>query len=317
MIPVSRIYNRARNIVTSCSDAELFEHLTDAVEMLANKGDFDPLFGTVDISAQGKYVTLPRDVETVLAVNISGQPSMARDRLFNFHINGPGDRDNLRSCRWRWWKDGGQAYTFRDLQTPSRLAAAVDVESDEGSDLWVEGVSPSGVEIRTLVGGTMVTGYKVPTVFGSVTVDANSPVFGRITRVRTGLRNGAARLYASAVSTSVLSIIGLYQWDEIEPQLRRIELDEEACWVRLFFRRRIFEIRHVTDLIPLHSALAVLEALRAVRSLSEDDVVTAAQHEAMAVRYVTERESVTRPTIATPVQIDPRNLLFDRSDYID
>jgi hypothetical protein len=321
VIPVSRLLNRARNIVGDCDDESLFEHLTDAVEMLANKGDFDPLLGMVDIvtGADEKTITLPSIAETILAASVASRPTLGINRLFEFHLNGPGQDASFHPTEFRWIRDGFQYPLFVDPTAPVQLSASLERAEDVNCDVWVEGVDVNGNVIRTEVSvGVFQDGYKVPTttVGGVPTVDPLAPVFaiGGIHRVRTSSRVGAVSLYADDGVTN--SVVGIYQWNETEPRFRRITVDEEGQTVRLLFRRRIFQITSANDLIPLHSTLAILEALRAVVALGED-VMEAMQHEATALRLLTDKEQTLSSPFPTPIQVDPRNMLHDKHDNID
>ena len=129
---VRDIWTEAREILGTCAENVLLRKISIAVEVLANSGDFDPLIGYLDICVQGGIVTLPREVETLLKVNIGGKPTLARDQLYNFHLNGPGDC--LCQCDYSW-QDLGQVPCYRELVQPSKLVAFVQNQEDEGKDL--------------------------------------------------------------------------------------------------------------------------------------------------------------------------------------
>jgi hypothetical protein len=314
MIPVSKIYKRAKAVFGACGDEALFEKLTEAVDVLANKGEFDPLLGYVDVVPSGTTVTLPSLVETVLGVTISGIPVLPQNRLYEYHLNGPGGRE-FSNAGYRWARDGFSFPTFITPEAGFQVAVVVDQAADLNCDVWVEGQS-SGVWIRTQVAGQWVDGYKVPTSVVSPGLPvAAGPVFDQITRVRTSSRKGAIRLYA--IKDGVATLIAIYQWNETEPMFRRLLLDQEGETVRILFRRKVFDIQSVTDLIPLHSVTALLEACRAVKALGDDDVALSMQHEATALRFITEKENTIQPPFTTPIQVDPRNVLHDKADDID
>src|SRR6185369_4612353 len=119
----------ARDIFGICKEEKLFRYMTDAIRLLANKGEVDPLVGALDICVQNKCVTLPEEVETVLAVNLAGRPALGHNELFQFHLNGPGS--NKTRCDYAW-SDELPALTYKDLVCPGRLVAFVDKPSDSG-----------------------------------------------------------------------------------------------------------------------------------------------------------------------------------------
>jgi hypothetical protein len=78
------------------------------------------LLGVVDICVEGQIVTLPRDIGTVLAANIGGNPAFARSQHHEFHLNGPGSC--CGSCDFAWVDQGLQP-TLRRLVQPSQLVS--------------------------------------------------------------------------------------------------------------------------------------------------------------------------------------------------
>jgi hypothetical protein len=315
MFTVGEIYKDAKKILGSCDDETLFRRVTESIELLSNAGDFDPLIGVVDICVQDCCVTLPRDIENVLAVNISGRPSFGRDRLFNFHLNGPGD-DCKQTCHWAW-TDGGDSPVFRDLIGPRKLLAFVTNPEDANSELWAYGTDKAGNFVRTKEGANWVDGYRVPTVFGFAMPEVNAPEFQRIFRVRKAVTTGPIRLSSIDNDGITGTLLGQYQWDETEPLYRRIKLSQAACWVRIAFRRAIFKVTSKLDLIPLHVSRSLTTMLRALKAYDDDDVTLGLQHESNARRWLEEEQRTRTPPVSFPIQVADRNLLVDRCDQVD
>src|SRR4029077_10649534 len=126
MFTVDSCYDEAKKIVGICDDTKLFRWMSDVVTMIANKADLEAGKGYLDICTAGCHcraqghphhlhgcgshcVSLPREVGTVLGVNIDGCPALGVDQLFNFHLNGPGDHAH-RGCD-RQWQDLGANYS--------------------------------------------------------------------------------------------------------------------------------------------------------------------------------------------------------------
>jgi hypothetical protein len=314
MIQVSDIYQDAKNIIGTCDDATLFRRISEAVEVLANKGDFDPLLGTVDIISDQRTVAMPREVENVMAVNINGRSTIGRDRWFNFHVNGPGDLG--RPCQWQW-QDGADSPLFRNLVGPSRLAAICTEEEDEESRLRAYGYDVDGKWIRTKEDGVWRDGWLVPVVFGFSIPDEESPLFARITRISRAQTVATVKLFAFEADATEGIAIGQYEFDETNPIYRRIELPRVATTVRVAFRRRVFKVTSQESVIPLHSTAAILEALRAFRAYSNDSIALAQAHEATAARLITEEQTTRTPPTTMPVQISPIGMVVDNWDNMD
>lgn len=324
MIQVSDIYEDAQNIVGTCDDPTLFRRINEAVEALANKGDFDPLLGEMDICTQDACVTLPREIENVLAVNIAGHPTIGRDRWFNFHINGPGDCGG--SCSWSW-RDGAESSVFRELRTPSKLIAFVAKVEDQGKELRVFGYNVANEWIRSLENGVWKDGYRVPTLFGYALPEASAPLFARIVRVTKVTTVGMIRLTSLDISADTGVLIGQYDYDETAPLYRRISLSRHSVrnpphaardtWVRVAFRRRVFRVTNLESVIPLHSVAAILEMMRAFRAYANDNLVLGQGHEVTADRLITEEQNTRTPPVTMPMQVNPVGGVVDNWDQID
>lgn len=323
MFTVRDIYEDAQNILGTCSDTTLFRRVTEAVELIANKGDFDPLLGVVDIRVHDRCITLPPEIETPLAINISGRPTIGHDFLFNFHINGPGDFHHFK-CDWTW-QDGGESPVYRELSEPSRLIAFVTDPDDAGKELWAYGYTPANEWIRTKEGNDWKDGYRVPTIYGYALPDVGAPIFGRIVRVRRQVTVASVRLSSFDNSLTTGTLIGIYRFDETEPMYRKVRLNmghhhehHHARLARIAYRKRTFNLTGLDDLIPLHSSAALLMMIRAVKAYGPDnDMASGSAYESTAMRWITEEQETRSPPVTSPVQINPRNNLVDHADIMD
>ena len=313
MILVSEIWDETKKVLGNCTDEVGYKKLNRAIEILANKSDWDPLTGFIDIvcneaalgpapvpnTAPGRWVALPREIETPLVVSCGPYPALGRDKLFQWHLNGPGGR--CVCVDWRWWEDGPEAVTMRDLPGPAPLAATADDPTDIGRVLWVYGWDAANQPIRTDVEGVMTEGYPV-TVQETFIADPQAPVFARIARVSKPESTGPMKLW-SVTAGALDTLLAVYAWDDTEPVFRRLLIDRPSDVVRIHFRRRNFAVRSQTDLIPLHSAEAVIMMLQALNSYKDREFDIAMASEATAVRWLTEEQASRNPQIAVPIQV--------------
>lgn len=317
MIIVSEIWDEARKTFGHCLEPKLFRWITDAVELLASKGEIDPLMGYIDMCVFGSCITFPPEVETVLAINVCGAPAISRDTLFTFHINGPGDGCSCGNT----WQDLGNFPTYRDLPCPSRLVAFLDKSEDAGKLLKVFGWDEQNRPLRTLVNGVWEDGIRIPTIFGYALPSSSDPVVSRISGIVKGLTVGTVRLSsfdnAANVSGGTGTLLGVFEnWEE-KPIYRRIRIGACGGWVRVAYRKRSLELRSLNDRILLHSRPALLLAMKALKAYDDSDFATGNAAEANAVRLLTEREnSLTSPARA-PLMVDDRNSIMDKYDYVD
>lgn len=303
MLTANDIWDDAEVIFGICDETKLLVKISDAVELLVNKGEIETLVGFVDICVDGQAVTLPREVETVLGVNIGGHPAIGRDELFSFHLNGPGDF--CTSCRYSW-ENVGAFPTYKDIRCPSKLVSFVDNAQDAGKKLRVFGYDEHQRQLRQEIGGVWYDGYLVPTIYGYAVPEANAPRVARITYIEKDLTVANIRLSSYDNDTNYGTLIGVFEPTETRPSYRRIKLSHCADWVRLAYRRRSNRLTSRHDRILLHSRPALLLSMRAIKKYEEAQLSTALAFEAQATRLLTEKESVLTSPTANPIQVNDR-----------
>jgi len=321
----------ARKIIGQCDEETFLKWCSDVVLLISAKMDTEAFKGTLDICTSGgcdcgsskqchrgnkcgkRCVTLPREVETVIAANIGGRPSLGFGQLFNFHLNGPGDC--RQTCEWSWVDDGANHCTYKDLLTPAKLVAYLQTEEDNGKKLIVFGYDVHGNVLRRQVGGVWLDGYQVPTIFGYAIPDVDAPLIARITGVTKELSAGSMRL--ATIDSSGLTGVNLavYEPDETVPQYRRIILNRTCDWVRIAYLKSSKRFRSVFDHVPLHSRLAFLLGMQARKQYKALQLADAHAFEADAARLELEVQMKFEPPVLFPVQVDDRNNLRDKSDY--
>jgi len=304
MLTVAEIWDESKEIFGHCDEPKLLRQISEAVLLLTDKGEIDTLVGYVDVCVSESCITLPREVETVLAVNIGGRPALGHDELFSFHLNGPGDFN--QTCNFDWFNTGSFP-TYRDLRCPAKLIAFLDKEEDEGATLRVFGFDNQNRPLRTQVNGVWEDGLLVPTIFGYALPASTDPVVSRITDIVKSRTAGNIRLSSIDSSTSSGTLLGVYEPDETHPRYRRIRISRNSDWARLCYRKRTADVFSQNDRIMIHKRLALILAMQAVKKYREFDLGLALQFEAQATRLLTERESVLTSPVGNPVQVEDRN----------
>lgn len=145
---VSEILDDVIEILGRCDREKALKRLTDAVKALQDEGDWNANIGVLDIRTfnDGNTVTLPRDVETPLAITIDGIPVFGRDEFSRFHLNGDGLADE-RTVPWVW-DDVGVVPSVMDIKVPGPIIARCDLKSDEGLFARIIGVDEYGEALR-------------------------------------------------------------------------------------------------------------------------------------------------------------------------
>lgn len=314
MFLASHIIEDAETIFGFKRGEKLFLWITDAVELLAQKGEIDPLVGFVDLCVDGGCVTLPREIETVLAVNIGGRPALGHDQLFSFHLNGPGDFKGR--CDYTW-DDNGLHPVYRDLKCPAKVVAFLDNPEDDGKLVRVFGYDTSNAPLRTKVGTEWQDGYIVPTLYGYALPEAGAPTISRITGIVKDVTAGNIRLSSFDSSTTTGTLLGVFEPDETIPRYRRLRVYNSNGWIRLCYRKRSAQVRSVHDRILIHSRPALILAMKALKFYRDSDLANGQAFEANATRLLTEREATLTGLSGSPLQVEDRNSIADKHDFLD
>lgn len=334
MFLVDDIWDEGRGIIGKCDDTTFFRWCGDVVTMIANKGDFEGWKMTLDICTTGcgnckegpvpshcnrndcgnRIISLPREVDTVIALNVGGQPTLGFTQLFNFHLNGPGDCKH--TCDWSWYDMGKFYPTMRDLVTPAQLVVYLDTPEDNGKKFIVYGYDQNGRVLRRQVAGQWVDGYQVPTVFGYAIPDVDAPFVARITWISKDPSVGSMRLSTTDGSGLTGVTLGLYEPDETLPQYRRVRLNRCCSWVRVACLKTTPTFKSKFDHIPLQSRMGFLLGMQARKFYKDLQTADAHSYEADAARLEVEAQMKLEAPLYAPIQIiDRAGQLRDKSDY--
>jgi hypothetical protein len=291
---VRDFYAQAKSMFASCSEAEIFSRLSDASRLLANKGINDPLLGEIELCVCDSCVTLPRDVGTVLGVDVCGNPTLLQDQFFKYHINGPGARGN--GCGPI--TEMGQVCTYRDPAYPAYLTAEVTSAADNNKKLRVYATrADNGQKIFTPgPDGKLYEGFLVPLIYGYPQRNPNVPALGRIYRISKEATKDFVKLYAVRASDGVSqTLIGHYEPDETEPTYRRIKVRAKSS-VLVKYKKASLEVRSMSDWLNFSNYEALRLACRAVKYRLDDKLTEARQFEEEASRILAEETEALRPS---------------------
>lgn len=332
MFTLDSAWDESKKIIGVCDDVKILRWSSDVVSMIANKADLEGFKGYLDICTAGCHchqqdrrhhergcgsqcVTLPREAELILAVNIDGCPALGFDQLFNFHLNGPGDNRREGGCEKSWQDLGANYSTYRDLLTPAKLVAFLQRPEDAGKTLIVYGFDSNNQVLRREENGVWLNGYRVPTIYGLAIPDDTAPFISRITGVFKDPTAGSVRLATTDSSGATGVNLAVYEPDETVPQYRRIKLNRCAKWVRIAYMRAnpLFTSRF--DHVPLRSRMAFLLGMQARKHYSDQQTGDAHAFEADAARLEIEAQLKIEPPTYMPIQVIDRNNPRDKYEY--
>jgi hypothetical protein len=293
---VRDFYAQAKQMFADCDEATIFARLSDAVACLSNKGITDSLVGEMEICACSGCLTLPRDVGTVLGINVHGRPTLLQDQWFSYHINGPGS-GACAPCSPNSY-ELGQVCTFRDPSEPCYLIAEVTNAADNNKKLRVYATrADDGRKIFTPgPDGVMQEGFLVPLIFGYAQRNPDVPALGTIYRISKEDTKDFVKLIAINASDGVSqTLIGIYEPKEALPQYRRIRVGNKTS-VRIKYKRANIPITSLGDFIALDNPEALRLACRAVKLRKEDKLDAARPFEEEASRILAEETEAKRPS---------------------
>lgn len=306
MIIVKDIWEEIQKVLGTCSESETFSKINEAIEELANLGNWDPMVINLDICTQGCEITLPDDIEVPLAINVGGHPADFRNKWFEFHLNGPGSQCCPDSCSFAW-NDKGDFPTFRDPVKPSKIAAYPEGPEDAAANVRVYGYDDCSKWIMSPdCNGVLQDGFDVPVLYGMGSGMTSPYKVKRITRVSKSITNSFVKLVAlDPGNHSGGTLLGIFRPDMTEPSFRRLTVsgngtnrfgtDSCSCttWVRMKARRKTFKVSKFSDAIPLHSVTALKQMAMAIKKY-EADLLTEYAGYMSAAKAALEREQKSR-----------------------
>lgn len=304
MITVEEIFEQIQSVLGTCDEAQTYSKINEAMEELANLGNWDPMVIYMDICTHGCEITLPDDVEVPLAINVGGHPMDFRNKWFEFHLNGPGTECCGQACRFAW-TDKGDFPTFRDPILPSKVAAYPEGVESASASIRIYGYDDCGKWIMTPdCNGVLQDGFEIPILSGIGAGMIVNQKVKRITRVSKPVTNSFIKLVAlDPGAHSGGTLLGLFRPNITEPSFRRIMISGAGCssltdcscktWVRMRARRKTFKVSQMSDAIPLHSVTALKMMAQAIKKY-EADLLTEYANYFEAAKKALEREQKSR-----------------------
>lgn len=206
---ISDVYQDLKRAFEGCDEATIFRRTTEAVRLLNNSGVADVNLGELQLCVCNGCITLPRDVGTVLGIDVCNQPTLIQDQWFKYHINGPGACTPCGVIT-----EMGQVCTYRDPSEAAYLIAEVTSAADNNKKLRVFATrADNGQKIFTPgPDGKLYEGFLVPMIFGFAQRNPDVPALGRIYRISREATKDFVKLIAinSSDGTSQTQI-GYYE----------------------------------------------------------------------------------------------------------
>lgn len=287
----SDFYKQAQIAFAGCDEPTVLARLTDAVRLLVNKGINDALLGEIELCVCSGCITLPRDVGTVLGIDVCGNPTLIQDQWFKYHINGPGTCGGCGVIT-----EMGQVCTYKDPSEPAYLIAEITSAADNNKKLRVFANDVAGNKIFSPgPSGTLEEGFLVPQIFGFSRRSPDIPPLGSIYRIlREGTRDFVRLIAINASDGFSQCQIGYYEPDETTPSYRRIKIPHKTS-VLVKYKKATLKVTSLRSWINVDNEEALRLACRAVKFRLEDKYDQARAAESEASRILSEETAAKLP----------------------
>jgi len=290
------------------TDAQKVALINRTMEMLIGQPSWRGIDVLTTFSVYDNKITLPRSLQSVKKAAVppggGGLTAVPVNNLwFQFHINGPGliDPDHARIARAQFDDLGLGSVTFLDLSTPFYIRIVSDVQETDSTNITFFGTDTNGVPIYT---GTS----RGETLDCAVSPNTTSQVFASLSRVIKAVTLGRISVYAVDASTSVQTLIAIYEPGETTPCYRRYAVtgreDETRTFTALCKRAYVRAIGGNDEIFP-DNTNALAEGLRAVTSSNNDDRRAAAEYISTALQILNSElgEYLADPSPAVQIQV--------------
>jgi len=345
-IIVGDVYEAACAAFGPLGQIHIFDRLTTIIETLQNMSQWDPQIGYVDIQSFGGpdghqfYLTLPRYVEQVLAMNINGRPAKFANKWFEFNMNGlyqdnfdgkfPFQSGAAQPGLWsnrllHSYEDLGEVLMAFDplpINAPFNLVAIARNPPDVQASFRVYGTDINQLPIYDSDGSE---GFLVP-IGTSGGVQAPNPAGSnmvRCTRVFKDATTGFVDLWTCDGSGNLIQFLSTYWPDDTDPKYVRIRVVSRPRTsaasgtplypvIRMRYRKRWKKITSFTDPIHLRSRKAILEGI-AAWSLKDNNQAVMAPGQGLAmeraglelaVKYLNDEWRSMHPREGLDIQVD-------------
>jgi len=241
----------------SPTDSRVVDRINEATERLTDSGKFYPTVAQYDFNIYQKMLTLPEEIETVLAVRLDGYNAMIRNKWFEFRSTGPGKWDADDNAYTGVLLHRNDSGTFYDLPDNLRVGVKSSMSTDAG-EIHVFGWDADDNRVRSVDGNDTIDGVKI-TLSGTA-LALSTTVFSRIERIIKPLTDGDIYLYGHYETGSNV-LLSVYRPDVQHPLFRRYLLpqaeDATVQCICVLAKRRFLPAVSDTDVLLIQNINAL------------------------------------------------------------
>lgn len=247
------------------TDSRVVDRINEATERLVNAGKFYPTVAQYDFNIYQKVLTVPEEIETILAVRINGYYTEIRNRWYEFRGAGPGKWDSDENDYKGVLLPRNDSGTFYDLPDNLRVGVRSSQSTDTGV-IHVFGWDADDNRVRSDDNGTIIDGEKI-TLTGTSTAFNGTP-FSRIERIIKPRTDGDVYLYGH-YETGENVLLGVYSPNIQFPLFRRYLLpqaeDATVQCITVLAKRRFVPVYADTDTLLIQNLNALRNMMICIR----------------------------------------------------
>ena len=281
-----------------CVDSPDFaSYANGALDQLIRRGNWFGTIKTIRTCVRGHCVVWPRQVGTILALNVNGQPSDLFNRWYGFMPDG-----YCGKLFQRWNAAGrqrglttesdGNVCVFNPIpcNTDVYLQFFISNPTDAGKTITVLGIDSNGQPVRTQRSdGTVQDGVVLTLAKPFV----QSPMmFRKVTRVIKGETNYTVRGYQYNPATQTLDDLCSYEPSETNPEYVHsriscgVQFRGSGCLaqVEALVKLKFTPVKYDDDLLVIDNDDALANMMMSKRFKEMGDVANTMAYEAQAFR---------------------------------
>jgi hypothetical protein len=293
----------ARVLGKSQSSPEVIAFLNEAIQRLMVRGNWRGTVVRYRIAVNDEKLTWPRQIETVLKVNVGGSPIPLANRWYEFAGAGPGTT-TAENSPGLILQDLGTACSFDDIEGIGKtILVTSDEVEDADSQILIQGYDQNNNWIRTLVAGVFVNGEYVNISPGGAYTTHEVINLTGVIKPQT---NGRVYLYEHDVATGVNKPLAMYEHDEENPEYRRSRIPSLAdvdssgtfegipdgyAMVEVLAKLAFIEATEDTDILLIGNLPAIKDMVQSIVKAENNLAQEADYYESRAIREL-EKELV-------------------------
>lgn len=291
------------------SHATVTARINEAIRRLLVKADWHFTRRRMRFYVENNTITLPREAERVLNIDIDRTPRRVFGRSYEFLENGPGELCVGDGYGNDLMDLGGHWPIFFDIphDASRHIIAMSTSQKDFGKTILVQGRNSLAEEIYTgaTPGEEIEIGLWTGGVEGSITEDEANRVlsdnaFKEISYIKKPVTEGYVCLYTyvdydADSDEHPMYFLGKYGPDETIPAYRRYRITayaDGACpsCVLCDIKMRYVPAKHSDDILLIQNLDAIKLMCMAIREENEGNVDLSAAFELKAVRLLEEQQ---------------------------